>query len=195
MPRNGEGPDWPADAHVRALRPERLAVGAVPGSATGDTRLLDRGAAPETRLVGAAVDAELVLHPPFDSVGSSIVAQGRALAGDTEAERAPDAANQRAQLAGAEGLAGAQWMQARPPQCLVCVDVPDAGEQPLVEQERLQRRPPPRQPVRERPRVERAPERLCPDARCQVMLELTRLEQEPCAETTDVAIGDVRAVV
>ncbi len=61
-------------------------------------------------------------------------------------------------------------MEARPPESLVGVDVPDAGEEPLVEDERLQRRAAAGDPVGERARRERPPERLGADALCEVGL-------------------------
>ena len=44
-------------------------------------------------------------------------------------------------------------------------------------------------------RAERRIERLGPDARVEIRIELPGLEQEPGAEAPDVAVGDVRSIV
>ena len=86
-------------------------------------------------------------------------------------------------------------MDLRPPERLVGVDVPDAGDRPLIEDRRLHRRPPARQLLGEVLRPVSGGERLAADARVEVGLHLGRLEQQPGAEAADVAIGDVRSVV
>ena len=117
-----------------------LAAGAVPRAPPGDARLLDRVAAAGTRLALAAVHAELGLHRALASVGSAVVAEGGTLARDSAAKRTPDAAHEVAELFLGQLVAGPQGMEARPPESLVGVDVPDTGEEPLVEDERLQGR-------------------------------------------------------
>ena len=92
-------------------------------------------------------------------------------------------------------VARPEGMEARPPERLVCVDVPDACEEALVEDERLQRRAPPGDLVGEGARRERPAERLGADALREVGLELAGLEEQPGSEAAHVAIGDVRSVV
>src|SRR5262245_54494068 len=172
-----------------------LAVRATPGSATAGARFLDRVAAAEAGLSVAPVDAELGLHPAGRAVGVAVVAQGRALEGDAPPEGSFDPAHEGLELLGVHVAGPAQWMEARPPERLVRVDVPDACEDALVEDDRFQRRTPARQAVRERPCRERPPERLDADLRREVRLEFARLEQEPRAEPPDVPVRDVRSVV
>ena len=86
-------------------------------------------------------------------------------------------------------------MDPRTPQCLVGIDVPDAREHALVEEERLDRRPPAGKLLTELPCREFGPERFAAEARREVILELARFEQEPGAEPADVAVGNVRSVV
>ena len=75
-----------------ARRPtgQRLAARAEPGAAAADARLRDRRSAARARLAVAAVDAELVLHRARGAVRRGVVAQRRALALDTRAERGAD---------------------------------------------------------------------------------------------------------
>jgi hypothetical protein len=87
-------------------------------------------------------------------------------------------------------------VEPRPPERLVRVDVPDAGEDALVEDDCLQGRAAAREAVGERAGRERVPERLDADARREVRLELAGLEEEPRAEAPDVPVSDgVRPVV
>ena len=83
-------------------------------------------------------------------------------------------------------------MDARAPERLVDVDVPQAGERALVEQRGLDRRAPLREPLAEPRRGEERVERLVAEPRREVRLELARLEQQPRAEAAHVAVGDVR---
>src|SRR5207342_531868 len=70
---------------------------AVPGAAAAGAGLLDRRAAPVAGLARAAVDAELVLHPP---AGVGAVAEVCPLAADAEAQRPPDALPETRHLLG-----------------------------------------------------------------------------------------------
>ena len=90
----------------------------------------------------------------------------------------------------------AKRMDARPPERLVGVDVPDARERALVEQRRLDRRAAARERARRGARaVNAAPSGSGPRRAVEVGVELARLEQEPGAEPAHVAVGDVRSVV
>ena len=86
-------------------------------------------------------------------------------------------------------------MDPRPPERLVGVDVPHAGDRALVEDRRLHGRAAPGEPLGEVLRPIRGRERLTPDARVDVRVDLVRLEQEPGAEAPDVAVGNIRSVV
>jgi hypothetical protein len=109
-----------------------------------------------------------VLHAPRGAVRPAVLAQGRPLAGDAGSERPPHAAHELLHLSGIEVAAGAQWMDARPPECLVGVDVPDAREEALVEQERLDRGAAAGEPLRDGRRRAAAFEKLCADAGLEV---------------------------
>jgi hypothetical protein len=83
----------------------------------------------------------------------------------------------------------------RPPERLVGVDVPHAGERPLVKENAFHRATTPAEPFAEIASGKARPERLEAEARCQIWLELVRPEDEPRSKTPDVAIRDVRPVV
>ena len=110
-------------------------------------------------------------------------------------ERGADALVQPAQLVAVEALRRAQRMDARAPERLVDVDVPEAGERALVEERGLDRRAPLGEALAEPRSGEERVERLLADARREVRLELARLEDEPRAEAADVAVRNVRSVV
>src|SRR5262245_34079630 len=117
-----------------------LAVRAVPGSAAAGARLLDLVAAAKARLAVPAVDAELGLHPPRGAVGVAVVAQRGALPRDAAPERPLDPTHERLQLFRLEVACRAQRMEAGPPERLVGIDVSDAGEHALVEDDGLEGR-------------------------------------------------------
>src|ERR687898_1334241 len=77
---------------------QRLTTRAVPRSAAGRPDLLDRRPAAWTRLAGAAVDAELLLHAPAPTVRSRVVAQAGTLARDSCFERVSDATREARHL-------------------------------------------------------------------------------------------------
>ena len=98
-----------------ANRTRRLAARAEPGAAAADARLRDRRAAARARLAVAAVDAELVLHRARRAVGLRVVAERRALALDSGAQRGADRAHAAARprrrsrvFAGRSGLSRAR---------------------------------------------------------------------------------------
>jgi hypothetical protein len=87
-------------------------------------------------------------------------------------------------------------MDARAPERLVGVDVPDSGGGALVEKRRLDRSLSTGEHALELRGRKAALEGLPPQPPlCEVLLALPRLEQRPRAETADVAIGNVRSVV
>ena len=86
-------------------------------------------------------------------------------------------------------------MEAREPQRLVDVDVPEPRHRPLVEERRLYGRLAVFQPPGEEAGGKAPLERLGTDLDREVRLELPRLEQEPRAEAPDIPIADVRSIV
>src|SRR5215213_9092414 len=86
-------------------------------------------------------------------------------------------------------------MQLRVPKRLVDVDVPETGQRALIEESCLQRRTAAFQPLAQPLRRERGHERLLAEPRTEIRLELAGLEQQPRAETADVAVADLGAVV
>src|SRR5581483_7166587 len=188
----------PATNQPRSQRPwvghlgaVALAGRAVPRAAAGDTRLVDRRAAALAGLAGAAVHLELVLHRSALAVRQRVVAQRRAPARDSTLERCANRPMERLHLVELERSRRCQRMDARPPQRLVGVDVPDAGDRALVEDRSLHRRFPAGEPRGEIAGAEAVGERLAADAGVEVRIQLARLEQEPGAEAADVAERDV----
>ena len=102
---------------------------------------------------------------------------------------------QRLRLVEVERRGRGERMDARPPQRLVGVDVPDPRDRALVEEHRLHRRPPSGELLREMLHPVRALERLPPHPRVDVRVCFVGLEEEPGAEAPDVTVRDVRAVV
>src|SRR6185436_4081060 len=175
---------------------ERLALRAVPRTAPAGACLLDRGAAPRAWLARAAVNLELVLHPPSASLRVAVVAQGGALAGDAHLQRSSNGLAQPRDLVAVERPCRAKRVDPRPPQRLVRVDVPHPCGGSLVEEGRLDRSAAPLKRPGERARGEAALERLAAQApRREVVAQLPRFEQSPGSEAADVAIGDIRSVV
>ena len=86
-------------------------------------------------------------------------------------------------------------MDCRAPESLVDIDVAEPCDRPLVEQRRLHGSATALQPLRQPAGREAALQRLDPELLREVRLELARLEQEPRAEASDIAVGDVRPVV
>jgi hypothetical protein len=110
-------------------------------------------------------------------------------------ESLADAAVEAPELRAIQTGCNAEWIQPRPPERLVDVDVPHPGEDALVEKRRLERRPPTRQPLPESRRGEERVEWLVPDAGVEIGLRLLWLEKQPGAEAADIAVRDVRSVV
>src|SRR5262249_47288015 len=157
--------DW-----KRSSRPEplaQLAGRAVPRAASGDARLLDRRAAPRAGLAATTVDLELVLHRAARTVRLSVVAQRGSLALYACFERALDSFAERLHLVGPELASRRQRVDPRAPERLVDVDVPEAGQRPLVEQGSLHGSFAIGELRGERLRRERAAERLPPQTRSE----------------------------
>jgi hypothetical protein len=135
------------------------------------------------------------LHSAFLAVRRPVVAQGRPLAGDSRLEGLANGFVESLQLLLAQVAGGPERMDLRPPERLVRVDVPHACGGTLVEERRLHRGAPSIEARGQTRRRERAGQRLFPEALGQVWDVLARLEQQPRAESPDVAIDDVRPVV
>jgi hypothetical protein len=110
-------------------------------------------------------------------------------------ERCPYGPVQPPQLRAVEAGRRAQRVEPRSPECLVDVDVPHSREGPLVEQRRLQRRSAAGKALAQPGGGEERVERLVADARAEIRLCFSGLEQQPGAEAADVSVRDVRAVV
>ena len=114
----------------------------------------DRATAARTRLAGPLVDLQVLLHRAV-AVGRRVVVDRAAAALDRLAQDRPDIAVQPALVGRPQRPDGPQRMEPRRPQRLVRVDVADAGEERLVEQQRLEpalalAQPPPEIADRER---------------------------------------------
>jgi len=143
----------------------------------------------------AAVDAEAVLHAAAATVRGRVVAQAGALSLDAGFQGVLDRTRQACQLVFVERPCRTKRVDLRPPERFVNVDVPEARDCSLIEERGLDRCPAAFQSLREPGRCERALERLDPESLFEVGLEVFRLEQLPGAESTDIAIRDVRTVV
>ena len=141
--RAGRGPDA-AHGHEAALANTvllgaraPLAVRAEPRAAAGDDDPLDRTPATVARLAEPAVDVELVLHRAPVPVRRDVVAKRRPLPLDPLPQNRSQRAVQPRQLGPVELSRGAERMELCAPERLVGVDVPDARDAPLVEEEGL----------------------------------------------------------
>jgi hypothetical protein len=135
------------------------------------------------------------LHAAAAPVGRLVVPKRGALPRNARPQRRLDRACQLLDIRGGERVRRTNWMDTRTPQRFVRIDVPHAGERPLIEQRRLDRRTSLVQSLGEATCSERTRERLAPDPSCEVRLELTRLDHEPRAEASHVAVRNIRSVV
>src|SRR5918994_313243 len=156
----------------RTLLPLLLASRAEPGAATADARLLDRRPATIARLSSPPVDLELALHRARGAVGRRVIPQRGPLPGDAGAERVADAPPEPLQLLVVEQAGRAERMDARPPEGLVGVDVPEPRHRALVEDRGLHRRSPAGQALEREPALER----LLAEAGAEVGLDVPSVE-------------------
>ena len=105
------------------------------------------------------------------------------------------ARGRRRSSSGVELAGRAERVDARAPERLVGVDVPEPRDRALVEQRALDRRAAPCEPLRQPRGGEARPERLDAEPDAQVRIELAGLEQPPRAEAAHVAVGEPAAVV
>jgi len=117
-----------------------------------------------------------MLHPSRCSVGHPVVTQRRTLSRDSRLECATNTPMERAYFGLLELIRRPTRIDPRTPERLVGVDVPYAGERPLVEENAFHRATTPGQPPREITSGKARAERLYAEARCQIWLELVRPE-------------------
>ena len=122
----------------------------------------DRPAAAIARLIGAPIDRQPLRILARLAVRADVVAEARAPVGDPFAQDLAHGAVETPDIAGVERVGRPQRMEPRAPERLIGVDVPDAGDEALVEQQRLQLRRSTSQPLRQARRGEPALERLRP---------------------------------
>ncbi len=143
----------------------------------------------------ASVDAKTVLHTTPSAVRRRVIAEARALPFDSRLQRILDRTCQPGELVLFEGPGGMQRVDLRPPERLVHVDVPEPSDRSLIEERGLDRCASAFELLTESSRRERSPERLDPEPVLEVRLEFACLEQLPRAESPNVSIRNIRAVV
>src|SRR4051812_19959716 len=200
---------WMTTRHARA--PATASPGA-PGAwaslaplarvrpAPGGDELAHRRAADRARLALAAVDEELVLEGALDAVGMAEVVDRRTARAEARLERRDDRVAQRGDLAALQRARAAQRMDAGAKERLVGVDVADARDAALVQQQRLDRRAPlARLQVEVLGREVRA-ERLDAQAAVEELLqrgaaerELAGAEAARVTEAQDVGVVELQA--
>src|SRR3954454_22628306 len=160
QPKVTDGPDGfaPISCAWRLLRTGRaagrpaagvapqphLAARAEVGRAAADDDADDLAPAGEAGLSLAGVDEELLLHRPPLAAAFAVVVDRGAAGVDSGFQGRHDRVAQRLQVLGLHRAGWGERVQTRPIERLVGVDVADAGDARLVEQEGLQRRGPSR---------------------------------------------------
>src|SRR2546430_569649 len=119
-----------------------LATAAEDGRAAGDADRAQRSAAREAGLARAAVDEQLFLLATDHAPGVSVCVDAAAAVCDRDLKRLAQRLVEAPRRFPAHRAGDAIWSQARTVQRLVGVDVADARNGALVEQHRLERRPP-----------------------------------------------------
>src|SRR6266542_1221374 len=119
-----------------------LAAWAVERASRADDRSADRPPAARTRLAGPVVDRELALHAALAAAAIAIRAERRAVQPDRLPQHPAQRLMQPRDLVGAERSGEPQWMDPGAPERLGGVDVPDPGDAPLIQEQRLDRRAP-----------------------------------------------------
>ena len=142
---------------------EPLAPRAEVGCPLRDHDAPDRPTAARAGLARALVRLQAFLHAAV-SVGSRVVVDRGAAPGDGLGEHGPDLPVEARLVRRPQRRDGAQRVEPRPPERLVGVDVADPGDEPLVQQERLEAPTASAQPGAEGPHRERVLEGLGPDA-------------------------------
>ena len=172
-------------------RREPLAERAEVRRADADHDPPDRPAAAGARLPGALVDVEALLHLAV-AVGRGVVVDRAAAPLDRLAQDLEHVAVERALVPRAQRGGGPERVQPRAPQRLVGVDVPDAHDERLVHEQRLEAGPPPAQPCPPCPQREPRVERLGAEVVEGVVVR--RVQPDP-PELAHVPEADLAAVV
>jgi hypothetical protein len=97
----------------------------------------DGSAAPVARFAGPLVDLEVLLHRAV-AFRRGVIVDGTAAPFDRLGQHVAQADVKPADVVGSEGVSVAQRVQSGAPQRLVGIDVPHAGEEVLVHQQRLE---------------------------------------------------------
>src|SRR5581483_9720254 len=112
---------------------------AVERAAAADHGADDGPAAARARLARAVVRVELPLHPSGVPARVTVVAARRPAEADPLAQHPADGLVQPRRLRGPQRARRTRWVDARAPEGLDRVDVPDARDGALIEQQRLDR--------------------------------------------------------
>ena len=193
--RTGRRSAYFARTAARTFAQLHLAAGAEVGGAAADDDADDLTAAGRAGLALAGVDEELVLHRPLLAAAVAVVVDRGAAVVDPGLQGGDDGVAQRLQVLGLHRAGGRERVQAGPVERLVGVDVADAGDPGLVEQERLQRRRAPGGHRSQRLRRELGRERLDADLAGEARLEVDVVDQEGLAEAARVGEPDLATVV
>ena len=172
------------------------------GRTRADDDPLDRPPAARARFAGALVDLQAFLHRAI-AVGRRVVVDRAPATLDGLGQDGPDRVVQPSFVGRPERPGGPQRMEPGGPQRLVGVDVADAGQERLVEQQRLEpagSSPDPAPEVThgegriERLRSERREDRRPADLGDQVAAQRIAAVQPDPAELADVAEPELPAV-
>ena len=107
-------------------------------AAPADDDALDHVAAAIAGLPCTAEDIDRILHVAFLAIGFDVGADAGPFAGDTEGERVTDAGMENLNFGCRERVCAPFRMQPGIEECLIGVDVADAGDHGLVKQEGFQ---------------------------------------------------------
>src|SRR5262245_6684573 len=108
--------------------------------ASGHDDLLDPGFADQAGLAFASVGAVLELEETFLAIGVDVIRNGRPTCGDRLRKYFAQSDSKSLQLAGSQRVGTAAWPHSRAEKSLVGIDVSDAVQQRLIQQQRLDRR-------------------------------------------------------
>src|SRR5262245_47227635 len=122
---------------LRRLPLGRLALGTKLRTAAGEAEAADLRATRRARLARAAVDRELILEAAAKPGPADVVADGRAAGLDRTSQDRFDRFAEPIAFLGLHALAEPAGMQFRTEQRLVGIDIPDPGDDCLIEEDRL----------------------------------------------------------
>src|SRR5438128_2261905 len=123
----------------RPTLPSALAARTIVTRASGDHHAANRRAAAAARLAAARVHVSLVLIAAVGAVWLHVVADAGAAGRDRTAHHFLHGAHDRLALGGADARGAARRAYAREVERLVRVDVADAGDHTLLQQQRFDR--------------------------------------------------------